>query len=154
MALKAFLVVFKNWEGRALLLSFVFSLQFVIVWTSRDVFFFFFISTSWASNSTFWIRNFFFCCFISVAEKGGVCWLSYCIKSIRNSFKIIAVKGKRTSCPLLWSILMDLKTIKYIYFVSICRCKDRLNPFPLALTNFMNIHHYGGFWTSYLNKSL
>jgi len=70
----------------------------------------------------------------------------------RNSFKIIAVKGKWTSCLLLWSILMDLNTMN-IYIFSICHCKDSL-PLSLAMTNFTNIHHHEGFWTSYLKQSL
>ncbi len=74
MALKAFLVVFKNWEGRAILLSFCFLLS---ICDSLDIegcflqFTFSFPFPGLPLDQEVFLLYFF------IAEKGGVCWLSF-----------------------------------------------------------------------------
>lgn len=145
MSLKAFLV-FKNWDGRA----FIFPPCICRSLEIEGCVLYSLLCFCFLSFQLYIGSGFFF-----FAEKGGVCWLSFCIKSVRNSFKIIA--GNSRKMDLLSSFLeysKGLENYEYIYFVSICHCKDcqRL-PLSLAMTHLTNIHHYGGFQTSYLKQS-
>lgn len=89
MALKAFLVVFKNWEGRAILLSFCFLLSICDSLDIEGCFLQFTFSFPFPGLPL--DQEVFFSLFLYCREGRSMLAIFFCIKSIRNSFKIIAV---------------------------------------------------------------